>query len=237
MIEITADTVEEVEPLQVPDCERFAGRSKKVSEKRVLCLTVGEYPIQCRKINETTMDQTTTAPTKCVLNGVSISLQNFGTRIAIFLQGKKEDIESRYYSLWNHECITGELVWWSDNCAFTWIYDYGIGCRETCMQKLEKAMAFAVHAELQNSNRHPKRDSLGYALKIARQRISTMPWVNWIKWEANLNLHGFGDSVSAEKPTGDFSDVLTTTIEGSAGHRGLSREGKELEETLDSAEA
>lgn len=214
--------------VQVLESELLAERSKKVERKCDLSLTVGFDPIYLSAL-ETTMDQTTTTPQKkCVLNGVTISLQNFGTRLAIFLQGEKEAIEQRYYSFWNHATATGELEWWSDNCAFLWIWDRR---GETCMEQLERGLTFAVNAELQNEGRHPKQDSLGYALKIARQRIASMEWVNWIQWTAYLNLHGFADSVGAEKGTGNFDDdVIAPSLERTGSNLDVRKLNKQLDE-------
>jgi len=188
-------------------------KAKKSSKKT---LTWGKDPIQLGTVNEPTMHKTNQG-TGLVLYGVRISLQNFGTRLLLFMQGKKEDIEQRYYSFYNHEATSGELEWWSDNCAFIWLWDTAT---ETATQKLEKAMAFAAHFELQRTH-DPKRDSLGRALKIARERIARIEWVTWMEWTSFLNIYDFADSIGAEKGTGNFDDDVVA--------KGLERTGVNLD--------
>lgn len=168
---------------------------RKIAKK---ALTVGENPIQ--------LEARTESMNYLELNGVRISAQDFGTRIALILQGQTKNIEERYFSLYNHGATSGELEWWCDNTALLWIWD---SPHETATQKLEKAFAFAAHCELE-TQRAPKADSLGRALKIARQRLSQMNWVHWIEFTSFLDLHDFGTSVGAERSTGNFDDDVIT---------------------------
>jgi hypothetical protein len=161
-----------------------------------------------------------------ILNDVTISIQNFGTRLAVFLQGEREAVEQRYFSLWNHQATGGELEWWSDNCAFIWIWDSPATKKKpaiTAYEKLGEAMSRGALAELLNhSNKKLKgQNGMEMAREITFQRLEQIAWVHWIKQEAWLDLHDFGTSVSAEKGTGNFDDDVVG--------KGLERTGTNLD--------
>lgn len=138
------------------------------------------------------------------LHGVTISAQNFGTRILVFLQGPKEAIEQRYYSFWNYGATGGELEWWCDNCAAFWVVGDEVTPPE---RRFEGAMAAAAQAELANKG---QEIGLGKALSIARARLSEMQWVDWHKATDVWDAYTMGTSVTAEKGTGNFDDDCVT---------------------------
>lgn len=139
------------------------------------------------------------------LNNVKILVQNCGTILGVFLQGEnKEAIEARYNSFWNHQATGGEPEWWCDNTLLFWIHSSG---KYNANEKLERAMTFAALAEILNTENTKKTNPMDRARRIARERISQIEMVNWVKTCAvDVDLYEFGDSVSAETSTGNFDD-------------------------------
>jgi hypothetical protein len=155
-------------------------------------------------------------PPSLNLNGVTISLQNFGTRLAVFLQGEKRAIEQRYFALWNHGATNGELEWWCDNCAFIWIFE---DIHDTAEDKLWRAMVWSAWNEIQNREETKGRNPMPEAIEIADKRISEMQWVNWYQQSAVWDMYDLGTSVKAEKETGNFNDdILGRTVQTAQTH-------------------
>ena len=140
------------------------------------------------------------------LNDVVISTQDLGTILGVFLQGKKEDIERRFYSFWNHEATGGELEYWSDECGLFWIYS---DVRETAQRKLIKAMARGAFAELAN-RREEGFGAWRKAVDKAFERYDLLDWVRWYQAPPSTEYFTFGTSVTAEKGTGNFDDDVVT---------------------------
>jgi len=139
-----------------------------------------------------------------VLNDITINLQNFGTILGIFLVGKsKEGIEQRYFSFWNHEATGGELEWWSETCALFWVYT---SKDRTAEDKLLFALAKAAMAELINKGDTKGRDPWPEACDLAIDRFERIDHVTWFKTEKVWDMFDMGDSVAAEKGTGNFDD-------------------------------
>jgi hypothetical protein len=138
-----------------------------------------------------------------VLNNVTVNLQNFGTILGIFLVGKsKESIEERYFSFWNHGATGGDLEWWCDTCALFWIYT---SKNQTAEDKLLTALANGALAELINKG-SKGHDPWPEACEIAMDRYEQMDHVTWFKTEKVWEMYDVGDSVTAEKGTGNFDD-------------------------------
>jgi len=165
-----------------------------------------------------------------VLNGVTICCQNLGTILAIFLQGKQEDIERRYYAFWNYGATNGELEYWCDSCGLLWLYS---DKHLTAVDKLYKAFVHGALMEILNKGHTKGRDPLSEAWDLAEYRISQIEMVNWYCADYSVELYGMGESITAEKGTGNFDDeVLGATVEGAASHKGIEKiEGEE--EVLD----
>lgn len=205
--------------------------------------------------NKTPMQNTTKTSTKLVLNNVTISVQNFGSRLAIFLQGEKEAIEQRYYAFWNYGGTSGELEWWSDVCAIIWLWDdeplivpertspkwtpqlvQDINRknrqRRTSMQKLLHVMTESALAEILNADGAAKGSNpIHLARDIAQLRVNEMEWVNWYQPKVSIDLYGMGTSVRAEKDTGNFDDdVVAKGLERNATSQACMVELTEAEE-------
>lgn len=145
------------------------------------------------------------------LNDVEIRLQNFGTRYAIFLSStNKTAIEERYYAFWNQNTTGGELEWWSDNVAMFWIWSTK---NTTCDDKLRWALAqIALKTILRD--RHTKGSNpWPDACDMAAEWYDSIDHVTWLSFNVTIDLYGMGDSVSAEKNTGNFNDdVVAQTL-------------------------
>lgn len=137
------------------------------------------------------------------------------TVMGIFVQGEQGDIERVYYSFWNHMACSGDIEYWSDTCALFWIH--GSGSAAKAHSKLAYAMNNMALAELQNTENIAKgsRPMLRKrAAEIAQSRLDSMDKVTWYAPPAaDLSLYHMGDSVKAEKSTGDLSDVLVSCLE------------------------
>src|SRR6185369_16490818 len=152
------------------------------------------------------------------LNGVIISAQDFGTRIAIFLQGEKKDIEFRHYAFYNHEACKGELEWWSDNCALFWIASDHRGLAEA---KLFQSLTNCALFEILNTENTKGTNPINRAKAVAKSQIEQMTWVNWYKERGSVwEIYAMGSSVRAEKETGNFDDdVVAKGLERNAGQK------------------
>lgn len=135
------------------------------------------------------------------------------TVLGIFLQGPKEDIERMFYSFWNHGATSGELEEWSDTCALFWIHGNGSGL--IAHERLFWTMADMALFEILNKEQTKGTNPMLRAEKIAEQRLAEMDKVRWYVPVAKLtDVYTMGTSVRAEKPNGDFSDVLVGCLEG-----------------------
>ena len=164
------------------------------------------------------------------LNNVKISLQNFGTIYGIFLNGtSKEAIEQRYYSFYNHEATGGDLEWWSETCGLFWIYTSKAG---TADDKLRLALARAAFAKIMQHNRPAGIDPWPLACELAEKWYNAIDHVTWFKSESVWDMFDMGDSVTAEKGTGNFDDDVLGAVVSRAGNDALdaNKQSKELDE-------
>ena len=51
---------------------------------------------------------------------MKMEYENHGNGIMLFLEGNKEDIETKHMSLWNHGATTSELTWVTEDRAYFW---------------------------------------------------------------------------------------------------------------------
>lgn len=162
------------------------------------------------------------------LHDTVISAQNFGTSIAVFLQGEKSAIESMFNSFWNHEATSGKLVWDCESCAYFWVSNQP-------EDRLWSAMVKAAQAEIMNAG-SKGTNALARAFKVANARFDAIDWVNWIKFpKASIDLFDLGTSVKAEKPNGDFSDAIVESLDRGANTQ-ASQSVKDLQSTIESEE-
>ena len=149
-----------------------------------------------------------------ILNNVTISLQDLSTVLAVFLQGRKEDVERRYYSFWNYSSTGGEMEVWDEEpfCALFWIH--GNGDPEVAHAKLNRALVFGALAEILNSEQTKGSNPFDRAVKIAEQRLAAMDRVRWYIPVPELHdFYSMGDSVKAEKSTGNWDqDELVNVL-------------------------
>ena len=172
------------------------------------------------------------------LNNVRVHLQNFGTILGIFLVGKsKEDIQRRYFSFYNHEATGGDLEWWCDNddnkVALFWIYS---SKARSADEKLRLALVRAAHQEL--LKRHTKgTNPWPKACDIAQARYESIERVTWFKSESVWDMFDMGDSVTAEKGTGNFDDDVLGAVVTRGGNDVLdaNKQEKVLEENEEEA--
>jgi len=149
------------------------------------------------------------------LNNVVISVQDIGSVLGVFLQGKKEDIERRFFSFWNHEATSAELEYWCDECAMFFV---GPDQREAAERKLLKAFCRGVYAELTNA-KHPEGFATWRkAVDVGWERFDAAERVRWYMPVTGYDIYNMG-VVAAEKGTGNFDDdVLGETIRKSNTH-------------------
>lgn len=145
------------------------------------------------------------------LNKVSVLLQDFGSVLGVFLVGAdKTAIEQRYYSFYNHEATGGDLEWWSDTCALFWIYSHKDYSAE---DKLMWALAQGALAEMLNAPESTKGHNVWpRACEIAQERYTSIEKVTWFKTGVSLEMYDVGNSVSAEKGTGNFDDDVLGSV-------------------------
>ena len=87
---------------------------------------------------------------------LKLAIENCGTQLALYLTGdNKQEIEERFYSLWNHGATSGELHWIFDENnlspeghlrAYIW----------TNPEALEKAVTNAMLFSLLNEGEESK---------------------------------------------------------------------------------
>ena len=150
------------------------------------------------------------------LHNVTISVQDLNTVLGVFLQGAKEDVERVYYSFWNHGATSGELEWWNEDeqkgCALFWVH--GNGDADMAHDRLFWAMADAALFEILNSEHTKGTNPMPRAMEIAEQRLAQMDRVRWyVPTATDVEIFMMGNSVKAEKPVGDFTDVLAGCLE------------------------
>jgi hypothetical protein len=145
-----------------------------------------------------------------ILNGVTISLQNFGTRILVWLEGKQEDIELRHNAFFNHGVTNCELEWTGDTCAGFWLWD---NKQKTAMEQFQHAMTQSALFELLQAGGTKGTNPMPQAREIAAARIAEAQWVTWYKCTARLDLHSLGSGPKAERETGDMSDVYESVLQ------------------------
>lgn len=145
------------------------------------------------------------------LNNVNIHIQNFGTRYGIFLVSKdKKAIEERYYSFFNHGGTSGELEWWADNTALLWIFGT---TKITVDDKFRWTLAQMALFTILNKGHTKGRDAWIEACDLAYDWYDKIEYVNWLSFDVHVDLYGLGDSVHAEKDTGNFNcDVISKTL-------------------------
>lgn len=141
------------------------------------------------------------------IDKVKIEVQSFGTVWAVFLSGAKEDIELRFNSFWNWKGICGnsaELEWWHDGMASFWSYP----------KNFAYAMEMAALAEILNSENTKGTNPLPRAVEIAEQRMGLIEKVTVIKNNDKIaqDVFGMGTSISAERSSGNFNDLVAETI-------------------------
>lgn len=163
------------------------------------------FSLNTMEPSSTTKPTPKTAPAvPFVLDNVTISLQDLGSVIAVFLQGSKEDIEARYNSLWNHQATGGELESWTENFGYILIWG---NAKQTALEKLAQALTFAELSRMLNEGGTKGSNPIDKAYETALAQIDKMEWVRWIYTSArDVEIYGFGDSVAAEKGTGNFDD-------------------------------
>lgn len=168
---------------------------------------------------------------------VTINVQNFGTILGVFLSGDDVvNVQRRYYSFYNHGATRGELEWWSPLTALFWVNS---SKRRSAEYKFRNALTNAALFEILNQrdteeskpvvSRPIKYNPWPEACRIATERYDAIEWVTWFVTGAqNLDIYSVGETVSAERGTGNFNDdVLTATITsgqqvlGMSGRQGL----------------
>jgi hypothetical protein len=154
------------------------------------------------------------------LNNVTINLQNFGSILCIHLTGPDKDgIEARYFSFYNHETVGGELEWENDIVspfhAFFWVYSNTV---MTAMDKLILGLARGALFEMlpPNSHKHTKGTDLWpLACGIAFKRYEQIESVTWLDIRTEVDFgagYSMGDSVTAEKGSGNFDDEVLARV-------------------------
>jgi len=201
-------------------------RNFQKSSKKVL--TQDKKTVESSTVNEPTM-QTKPSPTGLVLNGVTINAQDFGTSILIYLTGEKEAIEHRYYAFYNHGGTNSkELEWNSDtNAQFYLVNGFG----KTALEKLQHVLIHCALAQILNTRHTKGQNPMIEAAAIGLQNLNRIQWVTWYRATRHLNIHDFGDSVSAERGTGNFDDdVIAKGLERTGANLDARKLQKELEE-------
>ncbi len=149
-----------------------------------------------------------------ILNGVTISAQNLGSRIGVFLTGHKQDIEWRFFAFWNYGATCGELEWWSETCALFWLWD---DKNKTASEKIIHIFTQCALSEILSRENTKGTNPMERAEAIAIVQFETMHWVNWYKQPGVFglgNAFSLGSSIKAERDTGNFNDdVVGKTLE------------------------
>ena len=114
---------------------------------------------------------------------LKLAIENCGTQLALYLTGdNKQEIEERFYSLWNHGATSGELHWIFDENnlnpdgemrAYIW----------TKPERLEKAIVNAMLFKLLNEGEESncfkgcKGGAMPYAKAQAQEFIKSIEGV------------------------------------------------------------
>lgn len=153
------------------------------------------------------------------LSNVSVFTQRYGSIVAVFLVGPdKEAIEQRFWSFYNYQATNGSLDWWSDACAMFWIDSTQ---KRTPQQKLDYALTRAAFVELLQTGATKGMNPWPKACEIGRQRSAAIENVTWISRTVAYQLYDVGDSVRAEKGTGNFNDDVLGSVLGRHGNDAL----------------
>lgn len=144
------------------------------------------------------------------LNGVIVHLQNFGSILCIHLVGtSKAAIEERYFSFYNHETTGGELEWENEvhepYHAFFWVY----GGKMPAEEKLQLGLTRSALFEMLPPNSHYStkgRDIWPEACRVGAERMQQIDHVMWFHMHTAVEAYSLGDTVTAEKNTGNFDD-------------------------------
>jgi hypothetical protein len=149
------------------------------------------------------------------IHNCKLSLQDMGNVLLVFIEGKKEDAERVYFSLYNWGATSAEYQEMSDTCGYVVVH--GNNKPEIAHAKLNRAFRFAALAEILNSENTSGTNPMARAQKIADERLAAMDKVRWYKPVADLgDIYMMGDSIKAERETGNFDDdVLGASLDRS----------------------
>ncbi len=131
---------------------------------------------------------------------LKLAIENCGTQLALYLTGdNKQEIEERFYSLWNHGATSGELHWIFDENnlnpdgemrAYIW----------TKPERLEKAIVNAMLFKLLNEGEESncfkgcKGGAMPYAKAQAQEFIKSIEGVkNWWRYQAEAEVFELGE--------------------------------------------
>jgi hypothetical protein len=188
-------------------------------------LTIPANALNCLRMEQNLIAE----PETLTLNGVKIFIQNATTRLFVFLKGTEQAITERYFSFWNHEATSGDLIWLGPEFAYFLVYDK---TADKALNKIAWAVIDGAQAELMNSNRKPLNPQVE-AIRIAKERLESIAWVaGWLSQSVvDVTLWNFGDSVAAEKGTGNFDDdVIASGLQRNAGSEAESLNQTKLDE-------
>ncbi len=141
---------------------------------------------------------------------LKLAIENCGTQLALYLTGdNKQEIEERFYSLWNHGATSGELHWIFDENnlspeghlrAYIWTNP------EALEKAVTNAMLFSLLNEGEESNcfKGCKGGAMPYAKAQARQFIDSIDGVkNWWRYQAENEIFELGEisAMNTDEPT------------------------------------
>ena len=181
-------------------------KDKETKEQKARAVNALVNAIMARIDKENTAEKPTLE-----LHGVKLRVQNLGTILGIFLQGKPENVTAMYNSFYNHGATSGEPEAWSDSCLLFWIHSAG---RKTAEEKLLHSMTQAALFETLNHGAPKGSNPWNQCREIAQNRIAQMQNVTWWKAIKTQDQWDMGNSVKAEKATGDISDVFEQSLNG-----------------------
>jgi hypothetical protein len=149
------------------------------------------------------------------IHNCKLSLQDMGNVLLVFIEGKKEDSERVYYSLYNWGATSAEYQEMSDTCGYVVVH--GNNKPEVAHYKLSRALKMGALAEILNNENTKGTNPMLRAQKIADERVAAMDKVRWYKPVADLgDIYMMGDSIKAEKSTGNWNDdVLGASLDRS----------------------
>jgi len=103
-------------------------------------------------------------------------LDNRGTVIAIGMESNSRDeIEQQYFSFWNHQATSGELLWVCDTFAYIWVTPkslYNYLFRSSIMKLLNMDCG---------RSKGKRKGLMPEAVKMARQRMSEIAPLRFIE--------------------------------------------------------